>query len=431
MDPEPSLNIFATLDTDLLIGSLGIFILLFCSAMVSAAEIALFSLTQKDLKTLFEEDASKANVISKLLSRPKKLLATILVANNFSHIGVVIIFSFVGNAIFDAIESPILKFVIEVILITFLILLFGEVLPKVYASRNNIKFSKFIANPIAVLDKFLSPISLPMRAVTVFLHEKLAKQKSNISVDQLSQALELTSSDDTSSDEQKILEGIVSFGNTDTKQVMSPRIDIFALEIEESFVEIYAKIIDKGYSRIPIYRESIDQIEGILFVKDLIPHIHKKEFDWNKLIREPFFVPENKKLDDLLKDFQTKKSHLAIVVDEYGGTSGLVSLEDVIEEIVGDISDEFDDENLNFSQIDDKNFLFEGKINLKDFYRIVDVDEDTFENNKGEAETLAGFILENLGNFPKKGQKIHFSNVHFTIELVDKKRIKQIKITLE
>jgi gliding motility-associated protein GldE len=431
LDPEPSLNIFATLDTDLLIGSLGIFILLFCSAMVSAAEIALFSLTQKDLKTLFEEDASKANVISKLLSRPKKLLATILVANNFSHIGVVIIFSFVGNAIFDAIESPILKFVIEVILITFLILLFGEVLPKVYASRNNIKFSKFIANPIAVLDKFLSPISLPMRAVTVFLHEKLAKQKSNISVDQLSQALELTSSDDTSSDEQKILEGIVSFGNTDTKQVMSPRIDIFALEIEESFVEIYAKIIDKGYSRIPIYRESIDQIEGILFVKDLIPHIHKKEFDWNKLIREPFFVPENKKLDDLLKDFQTKKSHLAIVVDEYGGTSGLVSLEDVIEEIVGDISDEFDDENLNFSQIDDKNFLFEGKINLKDFYRIVDVDEDTFENNKGEAETLAGFILENLGNFPKKGQKIHFSNVHFTIELVDKKRIKQIKITLE
>jgi gliding motility-associated protein GldE len=310
--------------------------------------------------------------------------------------------------------------------------LFGEVLPKVYASRNNIKFAKFIANPLAILDKLLSPISIPMRAVTVFLHEKLAKQKSsNISVDQLSQALELTSSDDTTSDEHKILEGIVSFGNTDTKQVMSPRIDIFALEIEETFAEIYTKIIDKGYSRIPIYKESIDHIEGLLFVKDLIPHIHKKEFDWNKLIREPFFVPENKKLDDLLKDFQSKKSHLAIVVDEYGGTSGLVSLEDVIEEIVGDISDEFDDENLNYSQIDDKNFLFEGKINLKDFYRIVAVDEETFENRKGEAETLAGFILEILGNFPKKGQKIHFSNVYFTIESDDKKRIKQIKVTLE
>jgi putative hemolysin len=431
LDPEPSFTFLDTIDTNLLLGSIGIVFLLLCSAMVSAAEVALFSLTQNDLTTLAEEDASKANLISKLLQRPKKLLATILVANNFSHIGVVIIFSFSGNSIFEGIASPILKFIVEVLMVTFLILLFGEVLPKIYASRNNIRFSKFVANPINILDKLLSPISLPMRAVSIFLHEKLGKQKSNISVDQLSQALELTSTEDTTSEEQKILEGIVSFGNTDTKQVMSPRIDIFALEIEETFAEIYAKIVDKGYSRIPIYRESIDHIEGILFVKDLIPHINKKEFDWNKLMREPFFVPENKKLDDLLKEFQSKKSHLAIVVDEYGGTSGLVSLEDVIEEIVGDISDEFDDENLNFSQIDDKNFLFEGKINLKDFYRIVDVDEETFEKNKGEAETLAGFILEILGNFPKKGQKIHFSNVRFTIEVADKKRIKQLKVTLE
>ena len=431
MDPEPSTNLFATIDTNLLFGIIAIAFLLFCSAMVSAAEVALFSLTQQDLNTLSEEDSSKANLISKLLQRPKKLLATILVANNFSHIGVVIIFSFVGNSIFEAIASPLLKFIVEVLLITFLILLFGEVLPKIYASRNNIRFSKFVANPLLLLDKLLSPISLPMRSVSIYLHEKLGKQKSNISVDQLSQALGLTSTEDTSSEEQKILEGIVSFGNTDTKQVMSPRIDIFALEMEETFAEIYDKIVDKGYSRIPIFRESIDHIEGVLFVKDLIPHINKKEFDWNKLIREPFFVPENKKLDDLLKEFQSKKSHLAIVVDEYGGTSGLVSLEDIIEEIVGDISDEFDDENLNFSQIDDKNFLFEGKTNLKDFYRIVDVDEEIFESSKGEAETLAGFILEILGNFPKKGQKIQFSNVRFTIESVDKKRIKQLKITLE
>ena len=431
MDAEPSSNLLATIDTNLLFGILAIAFFLFCSAMVSAAEVALFSLTQQDLNTLSEEDSSKANLISKLLQRPKKLLATILVANNFSHIGVVIVFSFVGNDIFSAIESPVLKFVVEVILITFLILLFGEVLPKIYASRNNIQFSKFVANPLSILDKLLSPISLPMRAISVYLHEKLGRQKSNISVDQLSQALGLTSTEDTTSEEQKILEGIVSFGNTDTKQVMSPRIDIFALEMEETFAEIYEKIVDKGYSRIPVYRESIDHIEGVLFVKDLIPHINKKEFDWIKLIREPFFVPENKKLDDLLKEFQSKKSHLAIVVDEYGGTSGLVSLEDIIEEIVGDISDEFDDENLNYSQIDDKNFLFEGKINLKDFYRIVDVDEEIFEISKGEAETLAGFILEILGNFPKKGQKIHFTNVHFTIEAVDKKRIKQLKVTLE
>jgi gliding motility-associated protein GldE len=431
LDFEPSTTFLATIDTNLLFGFIAIAFLLFCSAMVSAAEVALFSLTQQDLNTLSEEDSSKANLISKLLQRPKKLLATILVANNFSHIGVVIIFSFVGNSLFEAITSPILKFIVEVLLVTFLILLFGEVLPKIYASRNNIRFSKFVAFPLMLLDKLLSPISLPMRALSIFLHEKLGKQKSNISVDQLSQALGLTSTEDTSSEEQKILEGIVSFGNTDTKQVMSPRIDIFALEMDETFAEIYTKIVDKGYSRIPVYKESIDHVEGVLFVKDLIPHINKKEFDWNKLIREPFFVPENKKLDDLLKEFQSKKSHLAIVVDEYGGTSGLVSLEDVIEEIVGDISDEFDDENLNFSQIDDKNFLFEGKINLKDFYRIVDVDEEIFESSKGEAETLAGFILEILGNFPKKGQKIHFSNVRFTIEAVDKKRIKQLKVTLE
>jgi gliding motility-associated protein GldE len=431
LDPEPGFTLFDTLDTNLLFGSLGIMLLLFCSAMVSAAEVALFSLSPNDLSLLADKNQQKANLVSKLLQKPKKLLATLLLANNFVNIGVIILFSFVGNSIFATITSPLIKFIVEVVLITFLILLFGEVLPKVYASRNKVKFALAMAQPLYVLDQLLSPVSLPMRSVSNYLHEKLGRQKSNISVDQLSQALEMTSTDDTTFDEQKILEGIVSFGNTDTKQVMSPRIDIFALEIEESFADIYPKIVDKGYSRIPIYRESIDQIEGILFVKDLIPHIHKKEFDWNALLREPFFVPENKKLDDLLKDFQRMKSHLAIVVDEYGGTSGLVSLEDVIEEIVGDISDEFDDENINFSQIDDKNFLFEGKINLKDFYRIVTVDEEAFEARKGEAETLAGFILEILGNFPKKGQKIHFSGVLFTIESVDKKRIKQLKITLE
>nr|WP_315167030.1 gliding motility-associated protein GldE [uncultured Flavobacterium sp.] len=431
MDPEPSINLAYTLDTTLVLGFTGIFALLFCSALVSGAEIAFFSLSQKDIDETVQENASKGKIIADLLEKPKKLLATLLVANNFINIGVVILFSFVGKGIFSEITSPVLKFILEVIVVTFLILLFGEVLPKVYASRNNIKFAKQIAYPIAILDKILSPVSLPMRSATIFLHNKLGKQKTNFSVDQLSQALELTDSEETSSDEQKILEGIVTFGNTDTKQVMSPRIDIFALEIEESFSIICPKIIEKGFSRIPVYRDNIDQIEGVLFVKDLLPHINTNDFDWKPLIREPFFVPENKKLDNLLKDFQNMKSHLAIVVDEYGGTSGLVSLEDVIEEIVGDISDEFDDENINFSKIDDKNYLFEGKINLKDFYRIVDVDEELFEIKKGEAETLAGFILEILGNFPKKDQKITFENCLFTIETVDKKRIRQIKVTLE
>lgn len=430
MDPEPSL-FFTTLDINLIIGFVGIFILLFLSAIVSGAEVALFSLSQKDIDETLQDNLPKGKIISNLLDKPKKLLATLLVANNFLNIGVVILFSFIGQNIFDNIGSPVLKFILEVILVTFLILLFAEVLPKVYASRNNIKFAKWVAYPISFLDKLLSPISLPMRSVTLYLQNKLGKQKNSFSINQLSQALELTDSEGTSKDEQKILEGIVSFGNTDTKQVMSPRIDIFGLEISESFEAIYPKIIEKGFSRIPVYRDNIDQIEGVLFVKDLLPHIDKKEFDWSTLMREAFFVPENKKLDNLLKDFQSLKSHLAIVVDEYGGTSGLVSLEDVIEEIVGDISDEFDDENLNFSQIDEKNFLFEGKINLKDFYRIIEVDEDIFESHKGEAETLAGFILEILGNFPKKDQKIAFENCVFTIETVDKKRIKQIKVTIE
>lgn len=431
MDPEPSLNFVYTVDLDLLFGFAGIFVLLFCSAVVSGAEVALFSLSQKDIDDTLQENLSTEKILSELLQRPKKLLATLLVANNFINIGVVILFSFIGSDLFAAVTSPVLKFIFEVIVVTFLLLLFGEVMPKVYASRNNVKFAKSIAYPISILDRLLSPISIPMRGATVYLHNKLGKQKTNFSVDQLSQALELTSTDETSTDEQKILEGIVSFGNTDTRQVMSPRIDIFALEITASFSEIYAKILEKGYSRIPVYRDNIDQIEGVLFIKDLLPHIDKEQFDWTTLIREPFFVPENKKLDNLLKDFQSMKSHLAIVVDEYGGTSGLVSLEDVIEEIVGDISDEFDDEDINFSQIDDRNYLFEGKINLKDFYRIVDVNEEIFEENKGEAETLAGFILEISGNFPVKGQKITFENCLFTIEVVDKKRIKQIKVTID
>jgi putative hemolysin len=431
LDPEPSFSLLDNIDINLFLGMIGVFLLLFCSAMVSAAEVALFSLSTNDLNSLKEENPRKGDLITNLIHKPKKLLATLLLANNFVNIGIVILFSMVGDSLFSSIVSPIVKFIVEVLVITFLILLFGEVLPKIYASRNNVKFSVALASPLFLLDTVLSPISIPMRNITVYLHNKLGNQKSNISVDQLSQALELTSDEDTTQEEQKILEGIVSFGNTDTKQVMSPRIDIFGLDIKETFAEIYPKIVEKGYSRIPVYSENIDDIKGVLFVKDLIPHIHKKDFNWNSLLRDPFFVPENKKLDDLLKDFQSMKSHLAIVVDEYGGTSGLVSLEDIIEEIVGDISDEFDDENINFSQIDEKNFLFEGKITLKDFYRIIDVDESLFESKKGEAETLAGFILENLGNFPKKGQKIHFSNLFFTIETVDKRRIKQIKVTLE
>lgn len=431
MDPEPNSEFLST-STGLTVGFAAILILLFCSALVSAAEVALFSLSPHDLDASSRQNPRKAAIVSRLLQRPKKLLATILVTNSFVNMAVVVLFFAIATDLFSFIEIPVLKFAVEIVVVTFFILLFGDVLPKIYANRNSLRFSHFIAPPLAFLDTLLTPVSIPLRALTNFLNDRLGgKQKSNFSVDQLSQALELTSSEDTSRQEQKILEGIVSFGNTETRQVMSPRIDIFALDINEPYSDILPQIIDKGFSRIPVYQDNIDHIVGVLFVKDLIPHIGKKEFDWKTLIREPFFVPENKKLDNLLKDFQGMKNHLAIVVDEYGGTSGLVSLEDVIEEIVGDISDEFDDDDISYSQIDDRTFLFEGKVNLRDFYRIIDLDESAFEKSKGEAETLAGFLLEILGNFPKKGQKINFDKCRFTIESVDRKRIKQIKVTVD
>lgn len=433
MDPEPSsfLALVISDNINIVLGFVLLIVLLICSAMISGAEVALFSLTKSDLEDEALQGKKQIQIISKLLIRPKKLLATILVANNFINIGIVILFAFLGNYLFSSINSALVKFIVEVVVITFLILLFGEILPKIYASRNNLKFATFMAYPLRVLDVLFSPLSLPMRSITLTIHNRLGKQKSNISVDQLSQALELTSEHDTTKEEQKILQGIVSFGNTDTKQVMQPRIDVFALNVEQPYSEIIPEIIENGYSRIPVYKDSMDNIVGVLYVKDLLPYIDKQSFDWTTLLRAPFFVPENKKLDDLMAEFQEKKVHLAVVVDEYGGTSGLVSLEDIIEEIVGDISDEFDDEDLVFSKLDDKNYAFEGKTALKDFYKIIKLENDTiFEDNKGEAETIAGFILENSGGFPKRNSKIHFENYVFTIEALDKKRIKRVKVTL-
>jgi gliding motility-associated protein GldE len=420
-----------TIDFSVVFGFALLFLLLACSALISGAEVALFSLNRTDVEDGLETKSKRIQIILKLLERPKKLLATILVANNFINIGIVILFAYLSGDLFMGITSEILRFVVEVVIVTFLILLFGEILPKIYASRNNLKFAIFMAYPLRVLDVLLSPVSLPMRSVTLAIHNKLGRQKSNLSINQLSQALELTSDEDTTKEEHKILQGIVSFGNTDTKQVMRPRIDIFALNIDQKYSEIMPEIVANGYSRIPVYKDNMDTIKGILYVKDLLPYIDRKQFDWTTLIREPFFVPENKKLDDLMAEFQEKKVHLAVVVDEYGGTSGLISLEDIIEEIVGDISDEFDDEDLTYSKLDDNNYVFEGKTALKDFYKIIKVKDDVvFEENKGEAETIAGFVLEISGSFPKLNSKINFKNYVFTIEAMDKKRIKLVKFTI-
>lgn len=434
MDPDPPtslISLFVAIDFSVALGYLLLFLLLFCSALISGAEVALFSLSKSDIEADLEAKSKRIQIILQLLERPKKLLATILVANNFINIAVVILFAYLSSSLFEGITNPVLKFTLEVIIVTFLILLFGEILPKIYASRNNLKFASFMAYPLRVLDVLLSPISLPMRSVTLAIHSKLGRQKSNLSIDQLSQALELTSEEDTTKEEQRILQGIVSFGNTDTKQAMRPRIDIFALNIDQKYVDIMPEIVENGYSRIPVYQDNIDNIKGILYVKDLLPFIDRKQFDWATLIREPFFVPENKKLDDLMAEFQEKKVHLAVVVDEYGGTSGLISLEDIIEEIVGDISDEFDDEDLKYSKLDDNNYVFEGKTALKDFYKIIKIEDETiFEDHKGEAETVAGFVLEISRSFPKLNSKINFKNYVFTIEALDKKRIRLVKFTI-
>lgn len=439
MDPEPHFLLIASTTFLNSISLIVLLILLICSALISGAEVAFFSLSQTELDELSEKSKGK-NTVVKLLEKPQKLLGTILITNNFINILVVLIFAslddfmfgnmnFSLDLIFFIIPASVVKIIVQVGLVTFLILLFGEVLPKVYASRKSLQFASFIAKPLDILNAILSPLSIPLTSVTTIIERKLGNKNNNLSVERLSQALELTSENATTKDEQKILEGIVTFGNTETVQIMKPRTDVCAISNADSYDKVLSTILKNGYSRNPVYEENIDNIIGVLYAKDLLAHLNKKNFDWLSLLRKPFFVPENKKLDDLLKDFQERKNHLAIVVDEYGGTSGIVTLEDVIEEIVGDINDEFDDDDLTYSKLDANNFIFEGKVTVRDLCRVLDEDEDIFEDDKGESETLAGFILEVSGKFPRKGEKINFKNYTFTIEALDRKRVKQIKVT--
>ena len=438
MDPDPHsllIGLFA-IDSALIIRVAIMLLLLTCSALISGAEVAFFGLSGTDINDIRESKSNKGRIVIQLLERPKKLLATILITNNAINIGIVLLFNTIGDTLFSNINYILLSFIsvrflLEVIVATFLILMLGEILPKIYANRNRQPFSNFMAYPLKVLDFLFTPLSSPMKSASIFMYERLGRRKSSLSVDHLSQALELTSEGDTTKEEQKILEGIVTFGNTDTKQVMRPRIDIFALSDDMKFSEVMEEIKKHGYSRIPVFSENVDNVLGVLYVKDLLPYIDRKSFNWTSLIREPYFVPENKKLDDLLLEFQDKKNHLAVVVDEYGGTSGIVTLEDIIEEIVGDISDEFDDEDLIFSKLDDHTYVFEGKTTLKDFYRVAHIeDEDDFEDQKGESETIAGFVLEIAGSFPKRGETVRYKEYQFVVESLDKKRLKQIKVTL-
>ena len=420
------MDLFITIQFALLI------ILLILSALISGSEVAFFSLNNSDLNGNLLSEDKEIKRIKFLLKKPKRLLATILITNNFINIAVVLIFANLSNIFLEDFMTPLVKLIFEIGFITTIILLFGEIFPKVYANRNPIAFAKKLSRPIKVLDQYLLFfMTSPMSKMTRFLEKKLGSRNNDFSVDQLSQALELTSDNETTKEEQKILKGIVSFGNIDTKEIMCPRVDVFALSKKENLNIIIPKIIKNGFSRIPVFSEHLDKIDGILYVKDLLPHFNNFNFDWKKLLKEPIYVPENKKLDDLLNEFQQKKIHLAIVVDEYGGTSGIITLEDILEQIVGDISDEFDELSLSYSQIDLKNYVFDGKTSLKDFYKIVKTDNDhIFEENKAEAETLAGFILENTQKIPKPGKSFSFHGYKFLIESIDKKRIHRIKVTI-
>ncbi|MDA9201414.1 gliding motility-associated protein GldE [Flavobacteriaceae bacterium] len=408
-------------------------LLLLSSALVSGSEVAFFSLSPSYIKEAVNATSKPLRIIAHLRKNPRRLLAIILLLNNLINIATVLLFASMTSLFFESITQLGLRFFAEVGLITTAVLLFGEILPKIYANKNPEGFARLMSIPIYMLDKYVFfALTYPMSYLTLILQKRLGKTGSNISVDHLSQALEMTDDSETTKDEQKILKGIVTFGNTDTKQVMCPRIDVFALDEETSFTEVVAQIVNKGFSRVPVYRETIDTVIGVLYVKDLLPHFDKSNYEWTRLLRVPYFVPENKKLDDLLQEFQVKRIHLAVVVDEYGGTSGVISLEDVIEQIVGDITDEFDETYISYSKLNDNTFVFDGKTSLQDFYAVTKIsNDDDFEQKKGESETIAGFLLEQLGSFPKVNTTFRFKNVVFTIEAVDRKRIKQVKVQLD
>lgn len=428
------LNIFLVIELyPDLIKIIIVLIFLIFSALISGSEVAFFSLSETDLRKISSSKNKNLRLVNTLRNNPRRLLATILVSNNFINISIVLILASFGQ-LFEFTSLPVwFNFIFEVGFITTLILLFGEILPKVYANRRPITFSKSMAFPIQFLDKYIFFfITLPMSKITKLIQEKFVFKKINISVDKLSDAFELTDTNETSKEEKMILKGIISFGNIEVKQIMKPRINVFSVAKKTSFKDLISLVRENKYSRIPVFKEKTDNVVGVIYMKDLFPHINKTEFDWNSLIRDPYFVPENKKLDDLLIEFQQLKNHLAVVVDEYGGKSGIITLNDIVEEIVGEINDELNQDDISYTKLDKNTFIFEGKVALKDLYRILKIKNNSiFENLKGEFETLAGFLLEQIGFFPRKNYKLKLKKIEFKIIDVDKKRIKKVMITLK
>ncbi|WP_300666610.1 gliding motility-associated protein GldE [Fluviicola sp.] len=420
--------------SDNIISLITILILIACSALISASEVAFFALGPSEKKNLDEEHSRSSKAILRLISKPKDLLATILITNNFINVCIIILSTGVIDRCFpQSEESSTLRFFIEVVGITTFLLLLGEVAPKLYASRNILATARFMSGPIAFIN-LLPPFSW-LRWLLVngtnMINRRAKKRGINLSSDDLEHALALTKEDSDNEDEHRILEGIIKFGNTDVRQIMKSRLDIVTISNEATFQEVLDVILDAGYSRIPVHETSFDHVIGILYIKDLLPFINNDVFDWKPLLRKPYFIPENKKIDDLLKEFQDMKMHMAIVVDEYGGSNGLVTLEDVLEEIVGDITDEFDDDDLIYTKIDEGTYLFEGRTSLVDFYKVLEIDGKDFEQTKGESDTIGGFIIEQAGRILRNNEYIRCGNIKLIVESSDKRRIKMIKTIQE
>ena len=434
MDPEPLLLtsgfdiVTKPLTISIIIEFLILIVLLLCSALISGSEVAFFSLNPKEINKLKNSKSKTNHNILRLLEIPNKLLATILVTNNFVNVGIIILSSFITNSLIDFSNAVTLGFIFQIVIITFILLLFGEILPKVYASQYRLRFAHIMAYPLIVIESIARPINAMLISSTSVIKKRF-DGKQNISIDELSEAINITS--DNIPEEKKILKGIVKFGSIDVKEIMRARIDVVAVNIDTKYKNLLSIIVESDYSRIPVYEETFDSVKGVLYVKDLLPYINNDDnFEWQKLIKPPYFVPETKKIDDLLEEFQKNKIHMAIVIDEYGGTSGIITMEDIIEEIVGEINDEKDTEEFRYHKIDIHNYIFEGKTLLNDFYKITNTSDEYFNEIKGESESLAGLLLEIKGELPKKGEIINYKQFEFTIDTVDNRRIKKIKVRI-
>lgn len=403
-------------------------LLLVISGLISASEVAFFSLTPADINQIEESDNAKDKLIAQSLQQPENLLATILIGNNFVNVAIILLLTLFTNSLLNFENTQLLGFIFQIVVITFLLLLFGEIVPKIYASRNGQKISRFTVSFLHFLGVLFKPMVKLLVNSTSFVNNKLAKHnRTNISMDELSQALELTTNN--KDEDKEILEGIIKFGNIQVVDIMTSRVDMVDVDIKTNFKQLIKLIIDCGYSRIPVYSGTRDNIKGVLYSKDLLPHLDKPDnFRWQSLMRQPYYVPETKKIDDLLNEFQKNRVHLAIVVDEYGGTSGLVTLEDIVEEIVGDISDEYDEDEKMFTKIDNHTFVFEAKIQLNDFFKIEEIEAEDFSKISEEVETLAGLVLEIKGEIPTKNERIVYDKYIFEIMAVDNRRIKKIKL---